>query len=208
MEELVKTVKTLNYDVEDYDLFVNNSIIQNSFLVRNIKNFFLRQPVESKDILKEAGIKVPEDSDHFSYMNIPGLFECRKYVIGLKDCKEYLEFGADKCSLKVGVSINDFLEFLHIDKEALLFECAKMRKNDLTKFGYSGECTLRNGHFPYTVHSRDRLLTMTISDDDWVDGYFHYFGMTGEKNRMIEVFNYFTTHCNYDELSFGDRDYI
>jgi len=36
----------------------------------------------------------------------------------------------------------------------------------------------------------------------------HYFGITGEYNKILDAFKIFEKKCSYYEVSFGNRDYI
>ena len=125
-------------------------------------------------------------------MNIPNLFKFRKYLVGLEDCDNYFEFGADKAGLKDEDANKDdmkeFLELLNIDILGLYVELASSSKL-------------------YTVYSRDRKLVITMSSPDCINGYFHYFGMSGEKNTVLQAIRVFNKYCSNEELCFGSRDF-
>ena len=103
---------------------------------------------------------------------------------------EYLVFGADKCGVD---NFNNFCEELNIDvKENLL-----RIKNELPVLNDS----VKRNHF----YSRDKKLTFTCST---VGNYMHYFGITGESNEILRAFEIFCKRCTYDEVCFGNRDFI
>jgi hypothetical protein len=55
-------------------------------------------------------------------------------------------------------------------------------------------------------YNRDYTLTFTCSDND--HNYLHYFGVTGETSKVIEVFKVVLKRMKYDVLCLGNRDYI
>jgi hypothetical protein len=57
----------------------------------------------------------------------------------------------------------------------------------------------------YVFYSRDKKITFTCLRPG---NYMHYFGITGESNKILEAFKIFKKRCNYDDACFGARDYI
>lgn len=107
---------------------------------------------------------------------------CFSYLAGLDNTlDQYLSFGADKAGIN---NFNNFCEKLNIDP-AQRVVCSKGR---------------------YHYYSRDRKLTMTVSTEH--GNYFHYFGVTGGKNEVLNAFHEFTVNGYNDGLCYGGRDYI
>jgi hypothetical protein len=113
------------------------------------------------------------------------------YLDGIDhNCSEYLQFGADKCAVN---NFFDFCKDLNIDTEQNLSRIV----NEKSKFN---DCVKR-----FHFYSRDKKLTFTCST---VGNYMHYFGITGEANEILRVFEIFCKRAKYDEVSFGNRDFI
>jgi hypothetical protein len=113
------------------------------------------------------------------------------YLDGIDhNCSEYLQFGADKCAVD---NFFDFCKDLNIDTQQNLLRIV----NKKSKFNDY----LKRFHF----YSRDKKLTFTCST---VGNYMHYFGITGEANEILRAFEIFCKRAKYDEISFGNRDFI
>lgn len=114
-----------------------------------------------------------------------------RYLDGIdNNCSEYLQFGADKCAVD---NFFDFCKDLNIDTEQNLSRIV----NEKSKFN---DCVKR-----FHFYSRDKKLTFTCST---VGNYMHYFGITGEANEILRAFEIFCKRANYDEVSFGNRNFI
>lgn len=104
---------------------------------------------------------------------------------------EYCEFGADKCG------VDDFMAFckeLDIDLEYSITKIVKAvpDKHIATR---------------YNFYSKKRDLVFTCSSTDFMSGYFHYFGLTGEKDAVLKAYDRFSERAYYAEINWI-RDYI
>ena len=120
-------------------------------------------------------------------MNSEEKIEIRKRTFPYLDLLDpsisvYAQFGADKCSI-----------------------------SDFTKW-----CKLLNVEIPNdqqeTFHcvSSDKKITFTCRTlDNYIHGkYIHYFGVTGEYEKVLEAFSLFLEMGQYAELCWGNRDFI
>ena len=115
------------------------------------------------------------------------------------ECEEYLQFGADKCDVD---NFDEFCEELNIDIKENLIRIIKEQKTYIENINNE---TI-NKHKPtYVFYSRDKKITFTCSNPG---NYMHYFGITGEYNKILEAFKIFEKKCKYEEVCFGSRDYI
>jgi hypothetical protein len=113
------------------------------------------------------------------------------YLEGIdNNCEEYLQFGADKCAVD---NFFDFCKDLNINTEQNLSRIV----NEKSKFN---DCVKR-----FHFYSRDKKLTFTCST---VGNYMHYFGITGEASEILRAFEIFCKRAKYDDVSFGNRDFI
>jgi|UniRef100_A0A6C0KUQ9 hypothetical protein len=64
----------------------------------------------------------------------------------------------------------------------------------------------------YSFISTDKKLVVSFTSypkKDYVDDfYFHYLGVTGEKNLVISFIDSFLKHGYYDEMCFGGRNFV
>jgi hypothetical protein len=134
--------------------------------------------------------RIKEDTTKFikSYKNDTIEKETRllfKYLDNIElDHDEYLQFGADKCNVD---NFEEFCKELNID---LVENLKNIIKND----------KYRN-HF----YSKDRKITFSCKT---IGNEMHYFGITGECNRILEAYKIFTRRCKYEDMCFGVRDFI
>ena len=90
------------------------------------------------------------------------------------ECGEYLQFGADKCSVN---NFDEFCEELNIDIKENLIRIIKEQKRYIENI--NNEKT--NQYKPtYVFYSRDKKITFTCFNPG---NYMHYFGITGEYNN-------------------------
>jgi hypothetical protein len=97
-------------------------------------------------------------------------------------CDEYLQFGADKAG------VNNFDEFIEI----LGVEVKTPQKE--------------NGRFHF--YSSDRTVSFSCSSSQYEAGYFHYFGITGQRSKILQAFSEFMKQGYWFELTYGQRDFI
>ena len=97
---------------------------------------------------------------------------------------EYLQFGADKAGIK---DFNDFCVSLNIDPNQLPH---------------------RESNGRYDFYSRDKKLMFTSSSRSTKSGYFHYFGVTGNRENVLRAYELLTTNGFYEDISWGGRDFI
>lgn len=128
-----------------------------------------------------------------------------KYLLGLDEFDSYTSFGADKCGCS---NVPEFLEKLNIDIRDLKIELLKFPEGMNTKYE-----KIISGFPLYTIYSRDKKLTMTVSSkgciphEDETKGYFHYFGISGETQTVIDSYSVYEEYCNQDEICWGCRVY-
>ena len=117
------------------------------------------------------------------------------------DIDEYLEFGADKCSVD---NFDEFCEELNIDMKENLLRIIEEQKGHIENV--RSDKVSKYEYIPiYVFYSRDKKITFTCSRPG---EYMHYFGITGESNKILEAFKIFKKRCTYDDACFGARDYI
>lgn len=118
------------------------------------------------------------------------------------ECEEYLQFGADKCDVD---NFDEFCEELNVDIKENLLEIIK-KQNYFIEDIKDGKIKYLYDYRPvYLFYSRDKKITFTCSRPG---NYMHYFGITGEANKILEAFKIFKKRCTYDDACFGCRDYI
>lgn len=118
------------------------------------------------------------------------------------DCEEYLQFGADKCDVD---NFDEFCEDLDVDIKENLLEIIK-KQNRFIEEIKDGKIKYLYDYRPtYLFYSRDKKITFTCSKPG---NYMHYFGITGESNKILEAFKIFKKRCTYDDACFGARDFI
>jgi len=117
------------------------------------------------------------------------------------DIDEYLEFGADKCSVD---NFDEFCEELNIDMKENLLRIIEEQKSHIENV--RSDKVSKYEYIPiYVFYSRDKKITFTCSRPG---EYMHYFGITGESNKIIDAFTIFKKRCEYEDASFGGRDFI
>jgi len=117
------------------------------------------------------------------------------------DIDEYLEFGADKCSVD---NFDEFCEELNIDMKENLLRIIEEQKSHIENV--RSDKVSKYEYIPiYVFYSRDKKITFTCSRPG---EYMHYFGITGESNKIIDAFTIFKKRCEYEDASFGTRDFI
>ena len=140
-----------------------------------------------------------------SYFNRTMDEDSRKFFSYYSDldseCEEYLQFGADKCDVD---NFDEFCEELNVDIKENLLEIIKNQRRYIEEIK-DGKINRYDYRPVYLFYSRDKKITFTCSKPG---NYMHYFGITGESNKILEAFKIFKKRCNYDEASFGARDYI
>jgi len=118
------------------------------------------------------------------------------------ECEEYLQFGADKCDVD---NFDEFCEELNVDIKENLLEIIK-KQNRFIEEIKDGKIKYLYDYRPvYLFYSRDKKITFTCSRPG---NYMHYFGITGESNKILEAFKIFKKRCTYDDACFGARDFI
>ena len=117
------------------------------------------------------------------------------------DCEEYLQFGADKCDVD---NFDEFCEELNVDIKENLLEIIKKQNRYIEEIK-NGKINRYDYRPVYLFYSRDKKITFTCSKPG---NYMHYFGITGESNKILEAFKIFKKRCTYDDACFGARDYI
>ncbi len=118
------------------------------------------------------------------------------------DCEEYLQFGADKCDVD---NFDEFCEELNVDIKENLLEIIQKQKHFIEDIKDGKIKDLYDYRPVYLFYSRDKKITFTCSRPG---NYMHYFGITGESNKILEAFKIFKKRCTYDDACFGARDYI
>lgn len=79
-------------------------------------------------------------------------------------------------------------------------------KNDIINNCYNEKNDpLKDNSKRYIFYSRDNMITFSCSN---FGNYMHYFGITGEYNKILDAFNVFCKRCTYDEACIGNRDFI
>jgi hypothetical protein len=141
-----------------------------------------------------------------SYFNGNMDEDSRKFFSYYRDldceCEEYLQFGADKCDVD---NFDEFCEELNVDIKENLLEIIK-KQNYFIEDIKDGKIKYLYDYRPvYLFYSRDKKITFTCSRPG---NYMHYFGITGESNKILEAFKIFKKRCTYDDACFGCRDYI
>lgn len=118
-----------------------------------------------------------------------------------REINEYLEFGADKCSVD---NFDEFCEELNIDVKKNLLRIIQEQRLHIEDI--RSDKISKYEHIPtYVFYSRDEKITFTCSRPG---EYMHYFGITGESNKIIEAFTIFKKRCEYEDACFGGRDFI
>jgi hypothetical protein len=107
----------------------------------------------------------------------------------------YLQFGADKCSVR---DIFKFCNDLNIDYDDLLEEIEKFPMGMDTKF--EDEHKVFRG---YAIYSRDRKLGLRVSSKFSLGGYFHYFNAVGDRNAILNAFKVLTKQGKFSEICWG-----
>lgn len=123
-----------------------------------------------------------------------------KYYAELdSECEEYLQFGADKCNVD---NFDEFCEELNIDIKENLIRIIKEQKKYIENINNE---TIKQYKPAYVFYSKDKKIAFACLNPG---NYMHYFGITGEYNKILDAFKIFEKKCNYDEMNFGSRDYI
>jgi len=118
---------------------------------------------------------------------------------------EYLEFGADKCSV---IDFRKFCEKLNIDVDNNLKRIKKEEERILCEIRngmYNDEENLNRMLLKYHFYSRCKKITFTCQ---YPSNYMHYFGITGEAEAIINAFTVFLEMGKYEEMCFGYRIFI
>jgi len=115
------------------------------------------------------------------------------------ECEEYLQFGADKCNVD---NFDEFCEELNIDIKENLIRIIKEQKKFIENINNE---IIKKYKPAYVFYSKDKKITLACLN---LGNYMHYFGITGEYKKILDAFKIFEKKCNYDEVSFGRRDYI
>lgn len=125
------------------------------------------------------------------------------YLDGLDNTQEeYLEFGADKCSVS---NFNNFCEKLNIDVDENLKRFELEEKKIIKEIKNGTYFARENPHGIRLInhfYSRCKKLTFTCK---YASNYMHYFGITGETNEVMRAFEIFIKDGHYDEICFGCR---
>lgn len=176
----------------------------------------MEEVLKTFDINEEKFLNIKEEITFFikSYFNEKMEKDSRNHFYYLEsldsECNEYLQFGADKCDVD---NFNEFCKDLDINVEENLLriidelnEEIKI-KTDIKNNSYKEENypLSSNSSKRYVFNSRDKKITFTCSKPG---NYMHYFGITGESNKILDAFKIFKKRCTYDDASFGARDYI
>jgi len=158
------------------------------------------------DMNEETFLKVKERVTSFmkKYFNKEMNVDTQKYFDEYyaeldSECEEYLQFGADKCNVD---NFDEFCEELNIDIKENLIRIIKEQKKYIENINNE---TIKQYKPTYVFYSKDKKITFACLHPD---NYMHYFGITGEYNKILDAFKIFEKKCNYYEVSFGSRDYI
>jgi hypothetical protein len=168
----------------------------------------MEQLFETFDMNEERFLEVKKNVTSFmnSYFNgnmDEGSQKYFSYYSDLdSDCEEYLQFGADKCDVD---NFDEFCEDLNVDIKENLLEIIQNQKHYIEDMKYGKIKNLYEYKPVYLFYSRDKKITFTCSNPG---NYMHYFGITGESNKILEAFKIFKKRCTYDEACFGSRDFI
>jgi hypothetical protein len=167
----------------------------------------MEEVLEVFDMNEEKFLKVKEGVTSFiqSYFNRTMKEDhrnCFDYLSNLdSECDTYLQFGADKCEVD---NFDEFCEDLNIDIKENLLEIIKEQRHHIESIR-NGSTNKYDYRPTYVFYSKDKKITFTCSK---AGNYMHYFGITGESNKILDAFKIFKKRCTYDEASFGARDYI
>ena len=129
------------------------------------------------------------------------------YLDGLNpNCKEYLQFGGDKCTIK---DFKKFCQKINVDVNKNLIDVIQELKNikdEIKKGTYNEENDPHDIRSKYNFYSKDKKITFTCSSIK--DNYIGYFGVTGEASKVLKVFQIFCEMGTWDGLCWGRRDFI
>ena len=119
--------------------------------------------------------------------------------------EEYLEFGADKCSVS---DFNLFCEKLNIDVNENLKRIEEEEKKIINEIRngtfFNNDSQLKN-RIQYHFYSRCKKIMFTCKNPN---NYMHYFGITGEANAVLNAFEIFCKMATYDDIRWNCRIYI
>jgi hypothetical protein len=119
------------------------------------------------------------------------------------ELETYCEFGVDSCSVS---DFRSFCDELNVDISENLVNHIKLLENCI--YGYVRHIPIHRILRKYEFYSRDYDLTFTVNSNDFMSGYFHYFGITGEKSKVLKAFDYITKYGDYTDISWGKRQFI
>ena len=123
------------------------------------------------------------------------------YLLCLADADRYGMFGADKAGLKDGYTLKEFFDAINVDIEDY--------KIELVKFHECRNKVPMVGMMPFTLFSRDKKITLAMSSSKGIEeGYFHYFGLTGEISAVLLAFKAYDKYCTDEGRCWNSRDYM
>jgi hypothetical protein len=64
---------------------------------------------------------------------------------------------------------------------------------------------IKNDKYRNNFYSKDRKITFSCRTRG---NEMHYFGITGECNRILEAYKIFMRRCKYEDICLGVRDFI
>jgi len=124
----------------------------------------------------------------------------RHYLLKLdyNNIETYCEFSADKASIN---NFKDLLKTFGISYKDVLKE---FEITDALSSILPIHLKLRFER-RYNIVTPDRKLVFTIANKN---EYFHYLGVSGERDMVYKFFMYFIENGEEEGMSFGGRDYI
>ena len=152
---------------------------------------------KNTDFVKSYFTKIMEHEIRQHFMYLDGLNS---------NCKEYLQFGGDKCTIK---DFKKFCQKINVDINENLINIIQELKNikDEIKNGtYVQENDPSEIRSRYHFYSKDKKITFTCSSIK--DNYLGYFGVTGEASKVLKVFQIFCEMGTWDDLCWAKRDFI
>jgi hypothetical protein len=160
----------------------------------------MEKVLEIFNINEEEFEKYNSNTDKFikNYLNDKLDFDAKKFFGYLDkldpNINQYIQFGADKCS------VDDFIKF-----------CEELDVDLLTNINehlVNIEEKLAGQFYKYDFYNRDKTLTFSFSSKDFMSGYLHYFGLTGERTKVLHAFEIFNKRSEFSDICWGGRDFI